>query len=116
MLDGDIFDVFTEGMQFNPLRNTVVEDSPEAWPYFTTECPLDLGAEGVPVELEDLAPLVSRRTALAYRLLPTSGRLVALKLATTMAGRKSVSMVRFMENVHAKDATPIRVTSHDHMT
>ena len=109
VLDVHIFDVFTEGMQFIPLRSTVVEGSPEAWPYYTTKCPLDLGTEGTPLELDDLAPLFSRRTALAYRLLPAPGRLVALKLATSMAGRKSVSMVKYMEKIHAKDATPVRV-------
>ena len=109
VFDKDIFDVFTEGMHFIPLRNTVVEGSTEAWPYFITKCPLDLGTEGTPLELDDLAPLFSRRTALAYRLLPAPGRLVALKLATSMAGRKSVSMIKYMEMIHAKDATPIRV-------
>ena len=109
VLDKDIFDVFTEGMQFIPLRNTVVEGSTEAWPYFITKCPLDLNTEGTPLELDDLAPLFSRRTALAYRLLPTPGRLVALKLATSMAGRKSVCMIKYFEKLHAKDATPVRV-------
>ena len=111
VLDEDILNVFKEGLQFIPLRTTVVENSPEAWPYFTTKCPIDLGTEGVPVELEDLAPLFSRRTSLAYRLLPSTGRLVALKLATTMAGRKSNSMVKYMEKVHAKEETPMRVDS-----
>ena len=109
--DGDIFDVFTDGLQFIPSRSTVVGESTEAWPYYTTKCPLDLGTENVPVELEDLAPLFSRRTALAYRLLPSTGRLVALKMATTMAGRKSISMVKYLERLHAKDTNPMRVKS-----
>ena len=72
---------------------------------------MDLGTEGVPVELEDLAALFSRRTALAYRLVSSTGRMVAIKLATTMAGRKSNSMIKFMEKVHAKEETPMRVNS-----
>ena len=58
----------------------------------------------VPVGSEDLGPLFSRWSALAFHLFPPAGKRVALKLAITMAGRHRPAMVKDFESLHRKDA------------